>query len=400
MKNNKIKLMIIDDKLDMIESLSLLISTYFPDFTLFASKDSFSGFETIEKEKPDIIVADIFMPEMTGIELTKKIREQSSININDCYIILFTGVDDNQILADALSSGADDFLSKPFTTEEITARIRAAKRIVQQKELLFEKHKKISDLENQLKKDLDDLSLLGFNFLQARVPSLSDMFKKVAEISIWIAQELNEFSPEELNDIKLSAYLCYSGKIFLPDSQIKIPVMTDGIPTNELMYNVPISFNEILFSIEKLQNVRRILYNLYENFDGTGVPNRLQSWQIPLSSRIIRVALDFLENIFIKFLSSEESLYKINSSTKRLYDQKIVSLLEQYLEIKNPNLEISEVLYKINELEPGMVLSRNIVTNSGFILIKNGKVLTQELIDILIRHSISDPVIGSIGIKI
>ncbi len=398
--DTKIKLMIIDDNLEIIESFSLLISTSFPNFTLFAAKDAISGFEIIEKEKPDIIVADIFMPEMTGIELTKMIRNQSSDSIRDSYIILFTGVDDKEIVTDALDSGADDFLMKPFLTEELISRIRAAKRIINQKKLIINENRKLLKVKQQLEQDMEDMKLLGVKLLQARVPSLSDLFINVAEVSLWIANELNEFNENEKRDLQLSAFFCYSGKIFLPDLQIKTPVMTDGIPTNELMYNVPISFREILSSVEKLQNVAKILYHLYENFDGTGIPDRLQSWQIPLSSRIIRVVLDFFEYIFLNHLSSQESLLKISNSSTRLYDQKIVSLLEQYLEIKNPQLEIKEHLVKIYELESGMILTRDIVTDTGFTLIKGGTTLTQELINILLKHNTSDPILGSIGIKI
>ena len=85
--------------------------------------DAESALDLFKDWKPDLLVTDLSMPHMDGIELTRRIRQQS-----DLPIIVLSVKNEEQTKVKALDAGADDFVTKPFGADELLARIRAALR--------------------------------------------------------------------------------------------------------------------------------------------------------------------------------------------------------------------------------------------------------------------------------
>src|SRR5439155_607291 len=85
-----------------------------------ASMRGEEALRTAEEQRPDIVLLDIVMPEMTGLEVMRKLREQSS-----APIILVTAKDTDSDKVRGLELGADDYIVKPFSPDELGARIRA-----------------------------------------------------------------------------------------------------------------------------------------------------------------------------------------------------------------------------------------------------------------------------------
>lgn len=84
------------------------------------AKDGREALELFNKEKPDLIILDIMLPELNGIEVLRRIRKTS-----DTPIILVTAKNETYDKVIGLNSGADDYISKPFAIEELFARIGA-----------------------------------------------------------------------------------------------------------------------------------------------------------------------------------------------------------------------------------------------------------------------------------
>ena len=85
-----------------------------------------SGDEALEamaRRMPDVVIVDLVLPSMDGIELTRRIREQSPVPI-----IVLSAIGDELKKVEALESGADDYVTKPFGLEELSARVRSALR--------------------------------------------------------------------------------------------------------------------------------------------------------------------------------------------------------------------------------------------------------------------------------
>ena len=112
------KILIVDDELDIAE----LISDVLVDegYETVIKNDGISAIETIKKEQFDLIILDIMMPGMSGVEVCNKIRENVSSPI------IFVSAK-NQIIDKVLGFeiGADDYITKPFIVEELLARVKA-----------------------------------------------------------------------------------------------------------------------------------------------------------------------------------------------------------------------------------------------------------------------------------
>jgi response regulator RpfG family c-di-GMP phosphodiesterase len=241
---------------------------------------------------------------------------------------------------------------------------------------------------------------LAVKFLEARIPASIEMLKRVSQCSVWILKNLSESDEESLRDIEIASFLSQAGRIFLPDSMLKMPVLIDGAPTDPLMCQVPQSGKAIVESINRFRHVALIIGHIYENFDGSGIPDRLKSWQIPLESRIIRASLDFEELRALRNLSSKNAIEILRKESQRLYDNRVVILLEQYLKSHDKELyDPFEVAVQLAELKDGMIITRDIYTNKGLKLIPSGATLSTKTIERLISHNSTDPILGNVHVK-
>ena len=121
MANKKIKVLVADDEpnVRMFIRANLVARGY----EVHLAPDGVESLEMAERILPDIIVLDVNMPRMDGIEVCRRIREWANIPI----IILSVRGDEKDIVG-ALDEGADDYVTKPFSIEELLARIRVALR--------------------------------------------------------------------------------------------------------------------------------------------------------------------------------------------------------------------------------------------------------------------------------
>jgi two-component system, cell cycle response regulator len=99
------------------------------EYTLLVAETGKKALEIFEKDHPGLIITDWLMPDLTGIELCQRIR---AIPEGACtYIILLTSISDKAQIVKALEAGADDYLTKPFNSEELLARARVGRRTVE-----------------------------------------------------------------------------------------------------------------------------------------------------------------------------------------------------------------------------------------------------------------------------
>jgi two-component system alkaline phosphatase synthesis response regulator PhoP len=115
------KILVVDDE----ESIRNLVSAYLrPEgYEVYTANDGPSGLEAARAYKPDIIVLDIMLPGMDGIEVLARLRRES-----DVYVIMLTAKTEETDKIVGLSVGADDYVTKPFSPRELVARIKAALR--------------------------------------------------------------------------------------------------------------------------------------------------------------------------------------------------------------------------------------------------------------------------------
>lgn len=112
------KVMIVDNEMEIIQLLKLYLSK--EGYKVFWTTDPTKATQLCEEHKPDIILLDVVMPEITGFELCRTMREKTDVPI---LFISCKNEDMDKILG--LSLGADDYISKPFSPAEVVARVQA-----------------------------------------------------------------------------------------------------------------------------------------------------------------------------------------------------------------------------------------------------------------------------------
>lgn len=390
-------LLIIEDK-TLVLYLKAIIAKSYPEALIYVAEDGWDGWEIIVNNKPKLIVSDLNIPGMNGIQICKKLREVGEFK--EIYFIILTAIIEKAQRSLAMQEGADDFINKPFVEEELKTKLGIAFRIIDLQNKMSGDGQLLNDIAEQLQQDIKDFQNLAFKFCQSRFPSTVDMLRRVAEVSKWIAKSFGDIEEDEIDDIETAALLSYTGKIFLPDTMLKTSVLVDGVPANNLMYQVPVFAHEILSTARILKQAAKILYHIHENFDGTGIPEHIKSWQIPIASRIIRVALDYEELRTFRKIPAQTIIEKLHTESKRLYDHRVVILMEQYIASRGGlDGNIKERAIMLNELQDGMNLTRDVYTNSGIKIVSSGAVLNASLIDKIVAHNSSDPILGLIFVR-
>ncbi|MBI3591277.1 MAG: response regulator transcription factor [Candidatus Melainabacteria bacterium] len=114
-----LKILIVEDENQVARLIELELS--YEGYQVEIAKNGKEALDKVEEFKPDLIVLDWILPEIDGLEVTRRIRSDG----NDVPVIVLTGKDGLSDKVISLDSGADDYLTKPFATEELLARIRA-----------------------------------------------------------------------------------------------------------------------------------------------------------------------------------------------------------------------------------------------------------------------------------
>jgi DNA-binding response OmpR family regulator len=113
--------LVIDDQENIIEFIKLGLK--YEGFLVESAADGPQGLTTAQRVNPDLIILDIMLPGMDGLEVCRRLRANPTTR--DIPILMLTAKDDVRDRITGLDTGADDYLTKPFSFEELVARIRA-----------------------------------------------------------------------------------------------------------------------------------------------------------------------------------------------------------------------------------------------------------------------------------
>jgi two-component system KDP operon response regulator KdpE len=115
---DKPRILVVDDEPQITRVLRASLGMH--GYEIRVANDGKTGLDAFDEWKPDLVITDLSMPKMTGIELCENIRNHSQIPI---IVLSVRGEDNSKI--EALDKGADDYVTKPFSINELLARIRA-----------------------------------------------------------------------------------------------------------------------------------------------------------------------------------------------------------------------------------------------------------------------------------
>ena len=149
------KILIVEDELFVRENIVDLLEA--EDFDVFSTENGILGILWAQENLPDLIICDVMMPEINGYEVLEEIRELPEISLTP--FIFLTAMSDKGDIRQGMELGADDYLTKPFTREEllnaISSRLLKHTKIIKQ---IDDEHQKVETLEQQLK-EIKELQL-------------------------------------------------------------------------------------------------------------------------------------------------------------------------------------------------------------------------------------------------
>lgn len=181
------KILIVDDE----PSITNLVSAYLkPEgYEVFIASDGNAGLKAARAFKPDLVILDVMLPGMDGIELLSRLRRESEV-----YVIMLTAKTEETDKIVSLSVGADDYVTKPFSPRELVARVKAALRRIEagaasgvERSVLSFKHVHIDAGARKVSVDDNpvELTAIEFDLLKAlaenrgRVLSREQLLEKV-----------------------------------------------------------------------------------------------------------------------------------------------------------------------------------------------------------------------------
>lgn len=416
-------------------------------YTFFSAASAADGLELAKEIRPDIIVSDVVMPQMDGIEFCRAVKRSSELRTT--IFILVSAVKDQP--ADAVSGlegGADEYLFKPLQKKEFFAKIRAFLRIkfLQDKllasnrkldkalrhvkgykKILEEKNQALSAEKEMLQNSLKQISLLmkdreKANAELARLNATQEEFfngiidilsgvieskrqyhrghsRKVSEIAAFMAQEW-PLPPEQVRRIEIAALLHELGKLSIPDDLAMKNPANYSEREKDLLSGHPVDGAALLEKFKGFKGISRIVRHFHERVDGTGSPDRLRREEIPVGSRILAAANIYDNLVFRKKNGSTELAFEtIEGLVGSHLDAKAVFCLHQYAAVHPVREDDRTTIVSLYELEPGMTLAAGIFTAGGAMLLPRNTLLTDESIHQIVQYSKQDPIEEKIFIK-
>lgn len=163
------KILIIDDEENIVELLQFNLET--SDYIVDYSYDGFDGFLKAKENKPDLILLDWMLPNISGIEVLKKIRDDK--DLKNTPVIMLTAKNMEADKVEGLVGGADDYITKPFSVKELLARISSVLRryninSTREEEILTVKDITLDLIKHEVIKNGEklDLTLKEFDLLK------------------------------------------------------------------------------------------------------------------------------------------------------------------------------------------------------------------------------------------
>jgi PAS domain S-box-containing protein len=212
--------------------------------------------------------------------------------------------------------------------------------------------------------------------------------RRVAELSRNIALRMG-MGEEEVQNIFLAALLHNIGRIGLPDHVLEKPFTALTIKERSEVQKHPIRGQLALMSLEELHGAAKLIRSYHERIDGLGYPDKLADSDIPLGSRILALADDYdavqAGRIIPKHMSSAEAIDFIRKGKGTRYDPAVVDVFMKLMGENNEGSQPkTEIILHSRQLKPGMVISRDLASRNGELLLAKECILDEQSIEQLI----------------
>ncbi len=322
MKEN---ILIVDDELGVRESFRMILQD---KYNLLIHSEAEEALESVRKNRIDVALLDIRMPNMNGIELLKRIKEMDS----DIQVVMVTGYATLDTAVEAMRLGAFDYLYKPFDPDKLEKVVREG---IRRRKLGIKASGDLKQLEI-VKRDLNERlrkthsstveSLMAA--VNAKDAYTSSHSEEVAKYTFLLIRELDlKLPPEEEEIFRYTCSLHDIGKIGVSERILRKKGKLNKKEWEEIRKHPEIGAS-ILQPIKFLRKfISMVLYH-HERFDGKGYPEGRNNGDIPLWARILSVADTYhamrSDRPYRPAMDKEKALAELKKGAGSQFDPEVV----------------------------------------------------------------------------
>lgn len=409
-KRSKHKILFVDDDSNVINLLRKVFRL--EPYDMLFTTDPREALSIARREKPAVVICDLCMPDLTGVDVLQAISEFSP----HMGKVILTGDAELESSIDAINLGqVDRFLIKPCNEQEIrhavgelievyqlrletelmnqslAEKVYELENFQQQLEVQanarLDEIKQVNSLLDQSRKDIRLLYLSTIrvfcNFLDLRSPALAAHSRRVADLSRILAQQLG-LDENEVQQIYIASLLHDIGKIGLPDRTLFTPFSSlDGDAQASLLKH-PIRAQTVFLNLPDMSEVSTIIRHHHERYDGQGFPDGLIGANISIGARILAVAEDYDELqqgwLADQKLSPKEAARFVSNASGRRYDPEVISALPKALEEFGSTPNEHEQIVSAKKLTIGAMLTRDFIGPDGYLWGAKGQVVNGRMV--------------------
>jgi response regulator RpfG family c-di-GMP phosphodiesterase len=256
-------------------------------YQVLEATDGAEGLQRYREERPDLILSDLQMPRLDGLGLLRAVREQD----DTVAFLILTGAGTMENAVEALRLQADDYLVKPFNTDEVAL---ACTRALSYRRLLRENRAYQQHLESRVAeqaREIEGLLADAIRALAIAIETRDDYtgghVERVARLAAATGRELG-MSGADLRALWVAALLHDVGKIGVPDAILRKPSALTAEEFEQVKRHPEVGANIMAASSFLRPGLLGVLHH-QERWDGKGYPSGLSGEDISLQGRIISV---------------------------------------------------------------------------------------------------------------
>jgi len=379
-------------------------------YRVLVAESGHQALQVLGSETVHLIISDMRMPVMDGAQLLEQVRKQWPTIAR----ILLTGHADVASTVAAINRGEIfRYLTKPWNAEEL---LLAAREAIERQSLLHEKarlerevarhHDELTRLNASLEQQVSErtvqlsdantrldrnylCSIKAFsNLVELRGGLMAGHSRRVANLARRIAVQM-KLPAAEVQDVFVAGLLHDIGQVGLSDAVLACPVPRMSATEKAQYVKHPTLGEQALLALEDMQRVATLVRSHHERHDGQGFPEGLCGDSIPVGARILAVAdtYDDLQSGHLArtALSADEARMLIDRGRETQFEAQVVDAFLQATRAPEPPPLFVEL--SIDELKPGMILARDLLSSDGVVLLATDFVLSADLIKRIATHA-------------
>jgi putative two-component system response regulator len=342
-QSNAANILIVDDEPDVCELLSRWLTS--EGYSCDTATNGRMAVQLLEQKEFDLLISDIMMPGMSGIDLLKVVRGL----FLDTAVVMVTAVADRKTAVLALDLGAYGYVIKPFDENEILISVVNAmerRRLT----LLSQKYErsleaKVEERTRQLRQREEEIVLRMISAVGHRHDETGSHVRRIGFYAAAMAKSLG-WTPESVNYIQLAAAMHDVGKIGIPDTILLKPGKLTREEFEVIKTHTTIGAAILDESdVSLIQMAREIALSHHEKWDGSGYPQGLIEEATPESARIVGVVdvYDAMasDRVYRPALPENEALSLMKIAKGESFDPRILDcFLDLLTEIRRIREEV------------------------------------------------------------